>query len=186
MIFKLLFYKSEQSSWGQLQANISSQLRKCLESGKEFAVTFDWISQSKTAKQCAGIHKLCALYATRLSEFRGIKISMETAKESIKYRLGYLRLATEDECFREALSIRRKKELEEGERMTIKQFDFLVEKLQKTFQVPKSFADATKEEMLNLISGFGEFAQDNEWHEIKLNSADMNSLLESFNNSKSK
>ena len=105
---------------------------------------------------------------------------MSSAKDSIKYKLGFVELANYDECFKEALKLRREREIL-GEKLTLKDFNFLVDKLQKNYYVPRSFASASKEEMIDLIDRFEEFARGMSWHEIKLESEEKKALVECFN-----
>ena len=93
-----------------------------------FEVEFRDIKQSKTYLQLKGIHKLCEIYAGYMSETSGLKVSFENAKEDLKYKIGYTRLANEDEAFAEAQRIRREKELT-GEKMKLKDFQNYVLKI---------------------------------------------------------
>lgn len=177
---KIPFFQSDKSNWGILQLQLTQTLCDFLGSKKDFEVSFESVRESKSSKQCRGIHKLCSLYAERLSQLNGKKVGLSSAKDSIKYKLGFVELANYDECFKEALKIRREKEIL-GEKLTLKDFNFLVDKLQKNYYVPRSFASASKEEMIDLIDRFEEFARGMSWHEIKLESEEMKALVECFN-----
>ncbi len=178
---KFTFHFSAKQAFGDLQANISKALVEYLQAGKDFSVSFEAVKEGKTWEQLKGIHKLCALYAARLSSIQGKIISQDCAKEAIKYKLNYVELADYEECFKQGLKLRREKELL-GQKMSLKDFNFLVDHLQKTYLVPRSFADATKEEMPSLIQEFEEYARDMSWHEIRLETEEMKSLLEYYNN----
>ena len=53
--------------------------------------------------------------------------------------------------------------------MLLKDFNFLVEKLQQTFEVPKSFTLLTKEEGMELLKKVQEeFVINRSWHEMVL------------------
>ena len=144
-----------------------------------FEVEFRDIKQSKTYLQLKGIHKLCEIYASYISETLGFKVSFENAKESLKYNIGYTRLANEDEAFAEACRQRRQYELE-ASKMTLEKFQNLVAILKAYHQVPASFADATLEEMQMLIEKIHELGRDRGWHKLILTSQDMQSLINSY------
>ena len=144
-----------------------------------FEVEFRDIKQSKTYLQLKGIHKLCEIYAGYMSEASGLKVSFENAKESLKYNIGYTRLANADEAFAEACRQRRQYELE-ASKMTLKDFQNLVAILKACHQVPASFADATLEEMQMLIEKIHELGRDRGWHKLILTSQDMQSLINSY------
>ena len=144
-----------------------------------FEVEFRDIKQSKTYLQLKGIHKLCEIYAGYISEALGFKVSFENAKEDLKYKIGYTRLANEDEAFAEACRQRRQQELEVG-KMKLKDFQNLVAILKAYYQVPASFADASLEEMQMLIEKIHELGRDRGWHKLILTSQDMQSLINSY------
>ena len=64
--------------------------------------------------------------------------------------------------------------------MTFTEFNFLVRKLQETLMLPRSFATATKEEMIDLITNFEAMARDMGWHEIKIESKEMEELIKYY------
>lgn len=144
-----------------------------------FEVEFRDIKQSKTYLQLKGIHKLCEIYASYISEALGFKVNFENAKEDLKYKIGYTRLANEDEAFAEAQRIRREKELEVG-KMKLKDFQNLVAILKAHYQVPASFADASLENMQILIEKIHELGRDRGWHKLILTNQDMQSLINSY------
>ena len=144
-----------------------------------FEVEFRDIKQSKTYLQLKGIHKLCEIYAGYISEALGFKVNFENAKEDLKYKIGYTRLANEDEAFAEAQRIRRQQELEVG-KMKLKDFQNLVAILKAYYQVPASFADASLEDMQMLIEKIHELGRDRGWHKLILTSQDMQSLINSY------
>jgi hypothetical protein len=75
-----------------------------------FEVEFREIKQSKTYLQLKGIHKLCEIYGVYMTEALGCKVNFENAKESLKYIIGYTRLANEGEALAEALKLKRNKD----------------------------------------------------------------------------
>ena len=150
-----------------------------------FEVEFRDIKQSKTYLQLKGIHKLCEIYASYISETMSLhsnlefKVSFENAKESLKYNIGYTRLANKDEAFAEACRQQRQQELEVG-KMKLKDFQNLVAILKAYYQVPASFADASLEEMQMLIEKIHELGRDRGWHKLILTNQDMQSLINSY------
>lgn len=176
---KLTFLQSSKPNWTKLQVELSDAITKYLGCGKDFEISFDLIKESKTNKQLRGIHRLIRLFALRLIEKQGNFISDETAKELFKYQFGITRLANYDEAFREALKIRRKELL--GQKMLLKDFNFLVEKLQQTFEVPKSFALLTREESMEVLKKVEEeFVINRGWHEMVLTSDEERAFNEYF------
>ena len=105
------FNQSNKSTFGDKQVEVSEELTKRMASGKDFNAIFEDVEQSKTYLQLKGIHKLCDLYAKRLTETQGKVFNRDMAKISIKYRLGFLELANEQEAFKEAMKIRIEKKL---------------------------------------------------------------------------
>lgn len=182
MAERIDFNTDEKKLWGDLQAKVSKLLCKFLDSGKSFYVEFGFIRQSKTHKQLRGIYRIVKLYAIRLSGYQNNDISEDNAKELLKYHFGITRLANHDEAFKEAMKIRRQKELL-GTKMTLKDFNILIEGLKRSFEVPKSFADMSKEEATKLIKkieddwfiGLG-------WSEMQLLPEELRSMNEYFNN----
>lgn len=147
-----------------------------MQKGKEFEVEFKPFVKSKSYKQLKGIHKLCQIYGNYMSESLGAKVSPENAKESLKYAIGYTRLANTDEALAEALKIKRQKELI-GEKMTIKELKSLVENLQKYYLIPASFADTTLEQMQELIEKIHELGRDRNWHNLILTNQEMQEMV---------
>ena len=99
-----------------------------------------------------------------MSESYGQVFSFENAKERLKYEIGYTRLANYDEALATAL---REKDLIK-KTFKRKEFANLVNILQKNYQVPKSFAEATLEEMMLLIEKIHELGRDRGWHNLVL------------------
>jgi len=150
--------------------------KELMQKGKEFQVEFKPFVKSKSYDQLKGIHKLCEIYGNYMSESLGTKISFENAKESLKYAIDYIRFANKDESTAEALRKKREKQLL-GEKMTIKEFNFLVEGLQQKYQVPASFGDATLEEMQELIEKVHELGRERGWNNLILTNQEMQEMV---------
>ena len=150
--------------------------KNLMQKGKEFEVEFKPFVKSKSYDQLKGIHKLCEIYGNYMSEGLGVKISDENAKESLKYAIGYTRLANKDEAVAEALRYKREKKLLRIN-MTITEFNSLVEGLQQKYQVPASFKDATLEEMQVLIEKVHELGRERGWHNLILTNQEMQEMV---------
>jgi hypothetical protein len=136
---------------------------------KEFQVEIKPLQNPKTYKQLQGIHKLCEIYGNYMSESYGQVFSFENAKERLKYEIGFTRLANYDEAL--ATALREKDFIKKT--FTRKEFANLVNILQKNYQVPKSFAEATLEEMMLLIEKIHELGRDRGWHNLVLTSKEI-------------
>ena len=173
------FHQSDQSKWGEYQSQVSAEICEKLASHKDFEVTFDFIKPSKNYQQIKGIHKLCSLLVPRFSEMSGVNFDLEAVKLAMKWKLGYLRPASNEECLAEALNIKAEKG-SVGIKLTTKEFKQLVEGLIKNKQEPKSFAEATFEEMKMLISEIERWTAQMGWTEIKLESDEKRALVEYY------
>ena len=136
---------------------------------KNFQVEIKPLENPKTYKQLQGIHKLCEIYGNYMSESYGQVFSFENAKERLKYEIGYTRLANYDEALATAL---KEKDLIK-KTFTKKEFANLVNILQKNYQVPKSFAKASLEEMMLLIEKIHELGRDRGWDNLVLTSKEI-------------
>ena len=181
---KLEFFRNLIPLFGQYQKDLSVELCSRLASGIDFIIELKDAKNSKSYEQIKGLHRICALFALRLPENEGRRVSNDTAKEILKYRFNYVELASYDECFKEANKIKREKALL-GDKMTLKEFDFLVKKLMKTFYVPKSFAEGSFEEISILIKEIHQtFVIGMNWQEIELLPEELRKINEYFNNKK--
>jgi hypothetical protein len=147
---------------------------------KEFQVEIKSLENAKTYNQLKGIHKLCEIYQDYISQSLGEVISFENAKESLKYAIDYTRLANEDEAMATALKIKREKSLE-SKKMTKQDFKNLKEGLKQNYQVPKSFAEASLEEMMLLIEKIHELGRDRGWHNLVLTSEETKAMIKYYN-----
>ena len=178
---KFEFYQSMKQTFGDLQKQVSRALVEFLASGKDFEIVFDFIKHSKTYLQLRGIHRICRLYALRLTLNEWSSVSEDTAKEHLKYEFGIVQLANYDEAFREALVLKRKKALL-GQKMTLVELNNLISNLQRTLLVPKSFANCTKEEMSKLLEKVREdFVVNRGWQEMELLPEELRDINEYFN-----
>lgn len=147
------------------------------------------VKEGKTYPQLKAIHKLCDIYKNYMSEAMGYKISFDNAKEDLKYAINYLRFANKDEAFATVLTMKRRQELfgvknDEPDLRKKKEFNELVEKLMIHFQVPKSFKDATLEEMQQLIEEVHELGRKRGWHNLILTSVELDEMINYYKNEK--
>jgi hypothetical protein len=147
-----------------------------MNDNKEFEIEFKPFFKSKSYNQIKGIHKLCQIYANYMSDTIGSKVSFENAKISLKYAIDYTRLANQDEAFVEVLRMKREKEVL-GIKITIKEFNSLVENLQLNLKVPKSFKEASLEEMQDIIQKVHELGIDRKWHNLQLSNHEIQEMI---------
>lgn len=108
---------------------------------------------------------------------------MENAKDFIKWQFGFIQQVSEEEAIAEAINEKNKTK-QIGGQMTRKQFVDLVNSFKTSLKKPRSFATATKEEMIDLIERIEALGSEMNWPELKLTSAEMQSLVEFYNNKK--
>lgn len=171
---EFVFINTEDNS--KKKDEVYLHCRYLIANKKDFVVKFENIKTDKSYQQLKGIHKLCQIFGEYLQEALGEKLSFESAKISLKYAVDYLRLATYEEAIAETLKIKRQKEVL-GEKMTITEFNSLVKGLQLNLKVPRSFADASLEEMQDLIERVHELGQQRKWHNLQLTSYEMQEMI---------
>lgn len=168
--------EQRKNKCNQVYLTVSDLSRK-----REFELIAQEIKKDKTWKQTKAIHKLCDLLAPRFSEVYGTSFDKEAAKLHIKWQFGYLRNCTYEEALAYAIEERERKKLV-GEKMSIQDFYRLIAFFQETKRKPKSFADATLEEMQELIEKIHALSDKMGWHEVKLTSSELEALVEYYNN----
>jgi len=161
--------------------NVYLEIVSLAKQNKEFQVEIKPLENAKTYNQLKGIHKLCEIYQDYISQSLGEPVSFENAKESLKYAIDYTRLANDDEAMATALKIQREKSLE-SKKMTKQDFKNLKEGLKQNYRVPKSFAEASLEEMMLLIEKIQELGRDRGWHNLFLISEDNKAMIKYYNN----
>ena len=171
-----IFHKENKANWeGQRQA-IGIALKVAIDTTKgDFAVKIEPISSKKTNDQLAGIHRLCALLAARLKECNGINYDTESAKIWVKREFNFIEQATESQCIAEAINEKHRRRIN-GENLTKDQFKELIETFKKYLIKPKSFANATKEEMIHLINKIEELGARMGWSELQLKSCEQRAI----------
>ena len=111
-----------------------------------------------------------------MQEALGQVVPLESAKEGLKYAIDYTRLATYEEAFAETLRLKREKEIL-GIKMPIAEFNNIVKALQLNLKVPRSFGEATLEEMQGLIQKVHELGHEKKWHNLQLSSYEMQEMI---------
>lgn len=180
---KILFDFENKSVFGELQSQVSEALCSMLSSNKDFSVEFSEVKQSKSYKQLKGLHKLAQLLAIRLSESNKIKYSMENAKDWIKWTFDFTEQVNEEEAIAEAIN-EKNKAIQSGAKMTREQFLNLVSGFKTSLKKPRSFATATKEEMIDIIEKIHAKAKAMGWNEVKLTSVEMEEMIKFYESNK--
>ena len=176
-LFKATFQKLTDS---QKREKRNEVYLKTGEIAGDFEVVFQKIKTSKSWEQVKGIHKLCDLLAPRFSEAYGTSFDMKAAKLHIKWQFDYLRPTTYEEALSVAIE-EREKQKALGQRMAISKFNELISDFQKTLRKPKSLADATVDEMINLIEQIHLLAEKMDWPEVRLEPYEFKQMLEFYN-----
>lgn len=167
MIKEFIFTSTDDNSKKKDQVYL--QCKDLIASKKDFVVKFENFKVSKSYH----IHKLCQIYGEYMQEALGQVVPLESAKESLKYAIDYTRLATYEEAFAETLRLKR----ELGIKMPIAEFNSLVKALQLNLKVPRSFAEATLEEMQGLIQKVHELGHEKKLHNLHLTSYEMQEMV---------
>ena len=174
MIKEFIFTSDDDNS--KKKDKVYLQCKDLIASKKDFVVKFENFKVSKSYQQLKGIHKLCQIYGEYMQEALGQTVPLESAKESLKYAIDYSRLATYEEAFAETLRLKREKEIL-GIKMPIAEFNSIVKALQLNLKVPRSFGEATLEEMQGLIQKVHELGHEKKWHNLQLTSYEMQEMV---------
>ena len=177
----LTFLQSNKSNWGDQQFQLSQTVVNYLGCGKDFEVEFREVKDTKSWRQIKGIHKLCQLLAVRFGEAYGSPFTTEDAKLNVKLHFDYLRPITTAEAINDALFVKEQLKAK-GEKVDKKRWNEILEGIvsDSSNKKPKSFAKATKKEMMGLIEGVHKLAESMGWHEVKLTNAEMQELVNNF------
>ncbi len=138
------------------------------KNGKSFEVEFREVKVSKSSDQCRAIHLLCARLMQHLSKEHKTTYSLENVKDYVKREFGYMRDSTKFEAALMLKSIGMTLDKEEKKEA----FDFCMK-----IKQPKSFADATKEEMMDLITEIEAWAASKGWKDVYLESREIEALV---------
>lgn len=141
------------------------------KSGKAFEVAFRERKQTKSAQQTRGIHLLCAKIIPHLSKEHNANYSLDDVKDYVKREFDYMRPST---SFEAALMLKGSG-LKLNEQEKKKAFDFC-----KKIKQPRSFAEASKEEMTNLIEQITVWAAEKNWKNVFLDAEEMRSLIKFY------
>lgn len=161
---KISFSFKQPKALGDAQHEVSQAILRLLEGKQDFDVVFTVREQGKTSDQIRGLHKLLDLLIPRVSDLYGYKFNRDGIKELLKPQFGFMRGVSEVEAIH--FAIKQKASL--GNKMTKKEFSELVESIKEHERVPKSFAKATKQELMEFITKVEALGEKMGWDEIKL------------------
>jgi hypothetical protein len=133
----------------------------------------------KTWLQLKGLHKLCSLLAKRLTELNGLPYDLECAKDFVKWQFDFTTKASEEECLAECLNEKARRKTM-GLEMKKEEFVKLFEAFKLSLKAKKSFADATKEEMIVLIEKIHELAKKMDWKEVRLENEEIKAMIDFY------
>ncbi|HEY9705154.1 MAG TPA: hypothetical protein V6C58_22140 [Allocoleopsis sp.] len=163
MKLTILLLKEDKLRWKSRLDQFLVMLEKVLmNESSDLQLSLVPFKRTKTHDQLKGVHKLCELLAVRLQEANGVPYDLETAKLWVKVNFGFTRKATKQECIAEALNQRLVK------KMTRKEFDDLIKSFEDNLLKPKSFSEASKEDIYQLITQIEELAKKMDWQEVQL------------------
>jgi hypothetical protein len=161
MIKTFIFRQSNKlhpENWTLLRSSLNYALNKIVVDSKmngfskDFQVTIEEVKTVKTNPQLRGIHKLCQMLVDSFAAEWNKKFTLEEIKNNLKVKLGYMREPTDFEVNFMLLSKGIK--LEDFDSQEYQRAQNFV----KGIKQPKSFADATKQEMIDLITGIEAWA----------------------------
>lgn len=180
------FYLNEQHNWTDQRAllnNLITDLIRKIKFGdlhKDFRIIIEEIKEGKTLPQLRAVHKLCDLLTPHLEKLHDKSHDRDSVKEFIKYEIKYVRPANNYEVAMMLKSVGIGKDHPERKE---------AEMFAKKRMMPKSFAEASKEGMQEIIQKIEEYARDNNFEGVFLTSAEKMQMLQyyrqtEFNNKK--
>lgn len=159
----------------KIAGEIYAYLIHCTElsekSGKAFEVKFSDKKEDKSWLQIKGIHQLCTKLIPHLQKEHHATYSLADVKDYVKREFEYMRPSTKFEAALMLKSIGIK--LSEGEKKEA--FAFC-----KKIKQPKSFADATKDEMIDLIKRVEVWAAEKGWPDVHLDPEEIRKMVKFY------
>lgn len=179
MIFNFEPKFGDKNARSRIAGEIYAYLMTCIElsekTGKPFEVKFSEKKISKSWRQLKGIHLLCTRLIPHLSKLHEADYSLHDVKDFVKREFGFMRPSSKFEAALMLKSI--------GINLTQKEkkeaFDFC-----KKIKQPRSFAEASKEEMINLITEIEVWAASHKWGDIYLEPEEMKALIKFYDKQK--
>lgn len=165
--------KTRRSTAGQIYDYLIHCTEIAEKTGNSFEVKFSKKKKDKSWEQIKGIHLLCTKLIPHLQKEHDAQYSLEDIKDYIKNEFGYMRPSSKFEAALMLKSIGIK--LNESDRK--KAFAFC-----KTIKQPKSFAEATWEEMIDLITRVEVWAAEKGWDDVYLESEEIKSMKQFYEN----
>lgn len=135
---------------------------------KPFEVSFNEKKRGKSWLQVKGIHLLCAKLIPHLSKEHNMVYCLEQVKDFVKREFNYMRKPTPFEIAIMLKSVGI--DLNESDKNEAKAFC-------KTVRQPKSFRDATKEEMMELITSIEAWAAEKGWKDVYLEQEEIKKMI---------
>lgn len=137
-------------------------------SGKSFEVRIEDKKEGKSWQQVKGIHLLAAKLIPHLSKEHNMVYCLEQVKDFVKREFNYMRKPTPFEVAIMLKSVGI--ELNDSDKNEAKAFC-------KTVRQPKSFRDATKEEMMDLITSIEAWAAEKGWKDVYLEQEEIKKMI---------
>jgi len=145
-------------------------------SGKGFVVEVLEKKIIKSWEQIKGIHLLCSKLIPHLSKEHGTIYDLEQIKDYVKREFDYMRFSTD---FEAKLMLKTVKNIIKTEEQRERAYNFC-----KKIKQPKSFRDATKEEMIELIEEIQAWAAEKGWKDVYLEQREIEVMVNYYNNIK--
>lgn len=145
------------------------------KSGKAFEVKFSDNKEDKSWLQIKGIHYLCTKLIPHLQKEHHATYSLADVKDYVKREFEYMRPSTKFEAALMLKSIGIY--LNEEEKKEAYAFC-------KKIKQPKSFADATKEEMMDLIKQIEVWAAIKNWPDVYLDDEEKRNMVKFYEDKK--
>lgn len=136
--------------------------------GKTFEVGFNEKKKGKSWQQVKGVHLLAAKLIPHLSKEYNTPFCLEQVKDFVKREFNYMRKPTPFEVAIMLKSVAI--QLNDIERNEAKAFC-------KTVRQPKSFRDATKDEMMDLITSIEAWAAGKGWKDVYLEQEEIKKMI---------
>lgn len=175
MIFYFEPKLEDKNARRRIAGEIYNYLIHCTElsekTGKAFEVKFSDKKEDKSWLQIKGIHQLCTKLIPHLSKEHHASYSLEDVKDYVKREFDYMRPSTKFEAALMLKSIGIKLKEEEKKEA----FAFC-----KKIKQPKSFADATKEEMIDLIKKVEVWAAEKGWPDVYLDDEEKRNMVKVY------
>lgn len=179
MIFYFEPELEDKNALRKIAGDIYAYLIHCTElakkTGKAFEVKFSEKKEDKSWNQIKGIHLLITKLIPHLQKEHNATYSLSDVKDYVKREFNYMRPSTKFEAALMLKSIGVKLSEEEKKEA----FAFC-----KKIKQPKSFADATKDEMIDLIKRIEVWAAEKSWPDVYLDDEEKRNMVKFYEGKK--